>query len=146
MTQRHAWAAIAVVIFLMGCSPAQLIVITGAWLRPPAPGLEVAAGYFDIVNHGKASIDLIGARSNASGAIEIHTEMQDGDMMQMRQLDKVVLPPDQTVSFSPGATHLMLLEFSGVTSPRVAITLLFSDGSQQVVAFEMRSLSGANPS
>jgi periplasmic copper chaperone A len=143
VTVRHA-GAIALALCMTACSPSDPIAVTGAWLRPPAPGLHVAAGYFDIVNRGNASIELIGASSGVSGSIEIHTETHDGDMMQMRALNRVALPPGQTVSFSPGGTHLMLFEFTGVTSPRIPITLQFSDGSQRVVAFELRTLSGAD--
>jgi hypothetical protein len=127
---------------MAACSPSDPIAISGAWLRPPAPGLQVAAGYFDVVNRGKTSIDLVAAHSDASRAIEIHTETRDGDVMQMRQLATVALPPGETVSFRPGGTHLMLLGFSGVTSSRVPITLQFSDGSQRVVPFEVRTLTG----
>ena len=132
----------AAAFLLAACSPSEPISITGAWLRPPAPGLEVAAGYFDIVNRGDTSVDLVGAHGDALGSIEIHTETHDGDMMQMRRLDKVELPPGQTVRFSPGGTHLMLFGFVGVTSPHVPLTLQFSDGSKRVVEFEMRSLTG----
>jgi periplasmic copper chaperone A len=144
VTARYMWAAIAFALCAAACTPSDPIEITGAWLRPPAPGLQVAAGYFDIVNHGATPLELVGAHSDAAGSIEIHSETHDGDMMQMRQLDSVALPPGQSVSFSPGGMHLMLLQFTGVTSPHIPITLQFSDGSQRVVEFELRTLTGAS--
>ncbi len=144
MKQRvvFVWAALLAVT---ACGPSEPIAVKDAWLRPPAPGLAVAAGYFDIVNRTATSIDLVGARTDAAGSIEMHTESHEGDMMQMRQLDKVALAPNQTVSFSPGGSHLMLFEFTGVTSKQIPITLLFSDGSQRTVSFDVRTLTGESP-
>jgi len=126
------------------CTPADPIDISHAWLRAPAPGLSVAAGYFDIVNRGNTPIELIGARCESAGPIEIHTHVHDGDVMQMRQLKTVALPPGHTVSFTSGGLHLMVFGFNDVTSNPIPITLLFSDASQRTVAFEVRKLNGAN--
>jgi periplasmic copper chaperone A len=142
---RRAVLAFALLLGLAACDASEPISVTHAWLRLPAPGLAVAAGYFDIVNRTATQLDLIGATSDAAGAIEMHAESLDGDVMQMRQLDRVALPPKQTVSFSPGGTHLMLLRFAGVTSRPIPITLLFSDGSRQTVPFEVRTLTGDAP-
>ena len=116
--------------------------VTHAWVRLPAPGLSIAGGYFDIVNRSATPIELIGASSDAARSIEMHSESHDGEVMQMRQLDAVALAPKQTVSFSPGGTHLMLLGYSGVTSNTIPIRLRFSDGLQQTVSFEVRTLTG----
>ena len=143
MTCRTILLMLVVSFCATACTPADPVDITNAWLRAPAPGLSVAAGYFDVVNRGNTPIELVGARSDSNGAIEIHTQVHDGDMMQMRQLDTVALPPEQTVSFTSGGRHLMVFAFNSVTSNPLPITLLFSDGSQRTVAFEVRDLNGA---
>jgi periplasmic copper chaperone A len=140
---RRSLFALALVLGTVACNaPREPIEVTHAWVRLPAPGLSVAAGYFDISNRSDTPIGLIGASSDAANSIELHTESHDGEMMQMRQLEAVALAPKQTVSFSPGGTHLMLLGYSGVTSNKIPITLRFSDGSQQTVSFEVRTLTG----
>lgn len=140
---RHRAAfTIAAMLLAAACAPSEPLTVTNAWLRPPAPGLAVAAGYFDIVNRTATPVDLVGARSDMAASIEMHTESGDGQMMQMRQLDKVTLAPQQTVSFAPGAMHLMLFKFTGATSKQIPITLLFSDGSQRTVTFDVRTLTG----
>jgi copper(I)-binding protein len=126
------------------CAPKDPITIRGAWIRAPAPGLEVAAGYLDIVNSGRDPIALTGAESPAAGSIEIHTETHDGDVMQMRQIETVAIPRGQTVSLAPGGIHLMLLKFTGTTAS-IPVTLTFDDGSRRDVAFELRSLDGGRP-
>jgi periplasmic copper chaperone A len=135
-------AALLFGVALTACTPSAPISVDNAWVRAPAPGLDVAAGYLDIVNHGAAAVDLIGARTDAA-RIELHTHIHAGDMMQMRKVDAVTLPPGETVAFAPGGRHLMLFDFRAVTSNRIPITLLFSDTTQQTVLFEIRTASGA---
>ena len=141
MTRRISFA-FAVLLGIAACDASEPIAVTHAWVRLPAPGLSVAAGYFDIVNRSATPIALIGATSDAARSIEMHAESHDGDVMQMRQLDSVALAPEQTVSFRPGGTHLMLIGYTGETSDAIAISLRFSDGSQQKVSFEVRTLTG----
>ena len=144
MTARIGWL-LGVLVCAAACAPADPIAVDNAWLRPPAPGLDIAAGYFDIANRRDRAVDLIGARSAAAGTIEMHSHAHDGALMQMRRLERVTLPPGERVSFNPGGTHLMLFGFNGAPGNGVPITLLFSDGGQVTVTFQMRTLSGENP-
>jgi hypothetical protein len=131
--------------WITACARAEPVTVTNAWIRTPAPGTAVAAGYFEIVNHRDAPVVLSGARSGASPTIEIHTTEHDGDLMRMRQLERVELPAGAKVAFSEGGNHLMLLHFTGVTTGTVPVTLLFADGSQLTVPFELRSVTGTTP-
>jgi copper(I)-binding protein len=126
------------------CTPKDPITIGSAWIRAPAPGLGVAAGYLDIVNSSAAPIALTGATSPAADSVEIHTESHDGDMMQMRRIDALTIPSGQTVSLAPGGTHLMLLKFTGTAAP-IRVTLMFDDGSRRDVEFDLRALDGGPP-
>ena len=131
------------VVALGACGASDPISVDNAWVRTPAPGGNVAAGYFDIVNRGASPVDLVGARSDAARVIEIHTHTHTGDMMQMRKVDSVTLPRGETVAFAPGGHHLMLLDFHAVTSNPIPITLVFSDTTQRTVMFEIRTATGA---
>jgi len=137
-------ALTVLICFAAACAPKDPIVVRNAWVRAPAPGLAVAAGYLDIANDGPSTVELTGASSPAADTIEIHTESHDGDMMQMRQIEHLPIPSGQTVSLAPGATHLMLLQFKGGTG-RIPVTLTFSDGSRRDVEFELRALDGGRP-
>jgi copper(I)-binding protein len=105
--------------------------------------MSVAAGYFDMINRRDTPIALIGARSSASSSIELHTTEHDGDLMRMRKLERIELAPGANATFAEGGHHLMLMRFTGVTTPTVPVTLLFADGSELTVPFELRSVNGA---
>ncbi|HEY6600110.1 MAG TPA: copper chaperone PCu(A)C [Pseudomonadales bacterium] len=114
-----------------------------AWIRAPAPGRDVAAAYFDVVNRSASPVDLVGARTDAANNVEIHTHIHEGELMQMRKVDAITLPPGEPIAFAPSGNHLMLFDFQAPTSNRIPITLLFSDATEQTIMFELRTVSGA---
>jgi len=140
----RATPALVVLLTLAACAPNDPLTVSHAWVRAPAPGLAVAAGYLDIRNASSTPVALTGASSSAAGSIEIHSETHDGDMMQMRQIDSIPIASGQTVSLAPGGTHLMLLQFTG-KGTHVPITLTFSDGTHRDVEFELRAVDGGQP-
>jgi copper(I)-binding protein len=133
---------VALLIGSSGCNHRDAIDISAAWIRAAAPGAPAAAGYFEAVNHGRQAIALVGAHSDGCAAVELHTHISDGQMMGMRRLERLEMPPDTRIAFAPGGHHLMLLDCTDVTSPTRAVTLQFSDGSERTVAFELRSVTG----
>ncbi len=141
-TRSHRVLVRIFALCLSGCGPRDAIEVSDAWIRAAPPGAPAAAGYFEIVNHGPAVIELVGARGDGCAGVELHTHISDGQMMAMRRLDRLELSPQIPVAFASGGHHLMLLGCPEVTSPTRAVTLQFSDGRQRTVAFELRSITG----
>jgi copper(I)-binding protein len=121
-----------------GCSQAtggDGLEVIDARLRALIPGQDMTAGYFTLNNRGRAPITVVGAESDAARSIEMHTTVQDGEVVRMRRLQEVVVPPGEAVRFEPGGRHLMLF---GVSSLHDAteVVLLRKDGKRVVVSFE----------
>ena len=99
--------------------------VSAAFIRPPLPGRDVAAAYFDLSNTGNSD-RLISAASSISDAVEIHTHTMEDGVMKMRRVDGVDLPAGETVSFEPGSYHLMMF---GANIPEgaedVSVTLTY---------------------
>lgn len=114
------------------------IVISDARVRPPLPGKDIAAGYFDVKNHGNVADRLIAVVSPIADRVEIHTvEMTEG-VMKMRRIEGIDLAPDESISFRPGGKHLMLFDVSipdGQTD--AALTLKFEQGPDLTVIAEL---------
>jgi hypothetical protein len=98
-------------------SPLAPIRVEGAWARATAPGQNVGAAYFSILNGGSGADELIAVESPAATRTEVHeSRMQDG-MMRMRPMPFVALAPRSRREFSPGGLHVMLI---GLKEPLVA--------------------------
>jgi copper(I)-binding protein len=86
------------------------IEIKKAWVRPAAKGMNSAL-FFEIRNDGDKPDTLIEAKSKISDDVMIHESYSKGkDMMGMRMLQFVAVPPRSVVFFKPKSFHVMIME------------------------------------
>lgn len=131
-------AASLLVAVLAGCEPASLH-IEDAWLRAASPGRAVSAGYFVLENDTDRTLVLSSATSPDATRVELHTQEMDGDMMRMRPLEALEIPPRSRVRFAPGGHHLMLFDVnSGIEA--ATVVLRFADGTALSASFDVRAL------
>ena len=102
--------------------------ISAAWVRATPPGASTAAAYFTITNGGAAD-RLIGAESPAARELQLHTQVDENGMRQMRQLAAIPLPAGATVRLEAGGLHVMLVDIAAPLKPgdHVAMTLHFAN-------------------
>jgi copper(I)-binding protein len=88
---------------------AQAVKVESPWARPTAQGQAAGGGFLRIVG-GAANDKLVGASSDISGRVELHTMKMEGDVMRMRQVDAIDVPAGQTVDLKPGGLHVMFMD------------------------------------
>ena len=122
------------------------LAITQPWSRAAVQGGQ-GAGYLTIANRGSAPDRLLSAASPAAGRMELHTHIRDGDVMRMREVPAVEIPPGQAVAFRPGGLHLMLI---GLNRPlrqgeTVPVTLRFERAGEVRVEFAVQAAGARAP-
>jgi periplasmic copper chaperone A len=118
--------------------------VTNARIRL-LPGDLPLAGYFDLVNQGKEPLTFIGASSPAFKMVHMHLSMEHAGKSTMIKLEAIELNPGETLNFSPGGYHLMLMERVRPlhVGDKVPMTLQFSGQQSLPVMFEVRN-AGTN--
>jgi periplasmic copper chaperone A len=109
--------------------------ITGPWARASAGMATVGAAYMTLANTGDAADRLVEASSPVATKTELHTHIVEGDIMRMREIDSIDLPPGETVELQPGGHHVMLIGLNaplqmGETFP---LTLTFAEAGTTTV-------------
>lgn len=113
--------------------------IEQAWARPTVPGQQGGGGFLSITS---ASPDrLVSGSTPLAERFELHTMAMKGDVMEMRQVDAIELPPGKTVELKPGGLHVM---FIGLKQPlalgsKVPVTLKFEKAGDVKVEFDVMS-------
>jgi len=79
-----------------------------AWVRGTVQGQTTAGAYMELTSGQRAS--LLGAESPAARSAELHEMKMDGDVMRMRTVPRLELPPGKTVELKPGGYHMMLVD------------------------------------
>ena len=122
------------------------LVITQGWSRAAGAG-GTGAGYLSISNRGTTAARLLSASSPAARAAELHPHMREGDVMRMRPMPAIDIPPGGTVTLQPGGQHLMLL---GLSAPlrqgeTVPVTLRFERAGEVRVNLAIQAAGARGP-
>ena len=91
--------------------------IQDAWARPMivtpqdgghAGGFNTAV-YLTIQNTGSSMDHLVEGDTPIAEGVELHQSVLAGEVVRMRRVEKLTLPPGELVELRPGGLHLMLL-------------------------------------
>jgi len=115
-------------------------VVSDAWSRATAPGVEVGAAYL-VIKGGRRDDRLVGASSKRADMVHLHDVVEEDGVAKMRSTGDVPVPAGQRVELAPKGKHLMLM---GLDAPLVegqtyTIVLRFADAGEQTVAVTVRA-------
>lgn len=146
MTSRTPLASMMGSLLLCGATlaaQADAVAFRDAWYRTPLSGASVTAAYCHVENRGDHTATLI--RFAAATADDLKVEMHETvrgqdesgmEMVRMRHLPEIELPPGAAVTLAPGGRHLMI--FNAPRASNLTLQATFADGSVVDVVFERR--------
>lgn len=121
--------------------------IVDPWARATAGMATVGAAYMTLENTGATTDRLIEATSPIATDAELHAHIVDGDIMRMRGVESMDLPPGETVELQPGGLHVMLI---GLSTPlqlgeHFPLTLTFAEAGTTTVEVEVLQPGAIEP-
>jgi copper(I)-binding protein len=124
------------------------LTVDDAWVRALPPGQPNTAAYLTVTNAGDEGVTIVGGTADIAGSVEIHTTRQVDGYQRMEQLSEVALAAGQSLIFSPGGMHLMLLELQKMPAPgdRVQLCLTLAAGEAVCTSAEVRKSAGSQQS
>lgn len=119
---------------------AESVSISESWARATFALAKTGAAYFSVSNSGDKMVVIESVSLSPSFAMmaELHTTVMENDMMQMQELSEgIKIKPGDTVEFSPGGKHIMIMGLEGPLQKgkSIIITLHFEDGSSKEQLF-----------
>ncbi|NDK38828.1 copper chaperone PCu(A)C [Pseudoxanthomonas gei] len=106
------------------CAPA----MTQGWVRLPPVAMPMMAGFGRITNPCRMPMVIVSASSAAFGEVTLHETRNIDGVNRMRQVERLRVAPDDSVTLEPGGLHLMLMQ------PRAPL----KEGSKVVVNFKLQ--------
>ena len=127
------------------------VTIEHPYAVPTPTGARTGGMYFRrLKNDGNRADRLIAASTPIARVIEFHEMKMDGDVMKMRALPAIDLPPGQALAVRHGGTlHLMLLDLKQALKDgeRFPVTLTFErGGKKEVMVWVQKPREAAAPS
>ncbi|HEY5107134.1 MAG TPA: copper chaperone PCu(A)C [Caulobacteraceae bacterium] len=128
-----------------GAHPVVTLRADHAWMRPAAAGGN-DAGYLRIVNRGKSADWLVAASTPSAAAVSIHESRMVGQVMTMRMVKALEVPPGSAVTLAPGGFHLMFEGLKGQVrlGQSVPVLLTFAHAGRLKVRFQVSALGGVS--
>lgn len=119
--------------------------VMSPWVREAPLAGRNGAAYFVLHNMSDSDARIIGATSSVSEAVEIHSHIQDGNVMRMRRVDGLDIAREEFLAFAPGGNHIMLIGLAAALKPgdKVPLTLTFEGGKEITIEAHVLSHSDA---
>jgi copper(I)-binding protein len=123
-------------------SAADEVVLSDPYVRAVPPMMQNSAMFATLRNTGSSDRALVGAASEASEVVELHTHIHDGGIMRMRKVERIDLKAGEATVLEPGGLHVMLLGLKRQLDPgtTVQLDLRFDDGSSMSVEVPVRKV------
>lgn len=128
-----------IAMYVASLQPADDLEIDGAWVRATPPNRDVTAAYLVIQNRSDRTRELLSVETPAAEYTELHTMRQVDDMMEMKKIERLVVPARGEAALEPGGNHIMLfgVQRQMVEGDSVSLTLRFADQSTRSVTAEV---------
>jgi copper(I)-binding protein len=103
----------------------------------------VSAVYLTIRNSAGTPDRLVKASSAIAKSVELHTMIENGDVMQMRPVEAIDVPANGEVALKPGSFHIMLIGLNKDLKPgdTFDVTLQFEQAGSVTVQAGVRAMS-----
>lgn len=118
------------------------LMIHDAYARATPPNSPTSAVFLTLMNHSDNNRSIVSASSPASGKVELHTHVKEGDVMKMRQVANIDVPANTTVELKPGGLHIMLFDLKQAFNEggNIEVTVNYADGSSQTFAAPIKKV------
>lgn len=149
--RRRALAGLSMLDALALASPLSAqgtggIAVEQPWARAALQGGNGGA-FLTLRNTGAAADRLLSASSPLARTTEIHETVREGDVMRMRPVAAIEIPPGGSVTLRPGGSHVMMTGLSqalraGTTVP---LTLTFERAGAVQVEVAVQGAGAGGP-
>lgn len=95
--------------FAAGEARAGDVMAMDAWARASAGMAKAGAAFLILHNRGAKADRLTAVETPVSEKAELHTHVQEGEVMKMREVPAIDVPAGGQVTFQPGGFHIMLI-------------------------------------
>lgn len=127
-----------------GAGQSAPIVVTNAYVRPPAPPTDAAAAYFTVRNNTGTPDQLLAVVSGAGATSVLHADI--GNTM-IEQTDGMPVPAHGSLVLATGKAHVMIEQLYGPLVPgqSVNLALTFADAGTINISAAVIALGAPAP-
>lgn len=125
--------------FTVSVHAKDMLMFQNTYIVAPPPGVETMAAYLIAINPGDKDKEITRIDSDQFESAEIHRSSIENGIAKMQKLDRLVIPANSQVEFSPGGLHVMLTgpERPVLPGEFVMLRLEEPDGTEHILAVKV---------
>ncbi|MDP2811698.1 MAG: copper chaperone PCu(A)C [Rhodocyclaceae bacterium] len=125
---------------------ADSVTVIDPYVRMAPPNAPATGAFMVLKNGGGKDVKVVKADSPACKAAELHTHLNEGGVMKMRQVPAIEIKAGGEAKLAPGGLHVMLIDMKSPPKEgdKVTITLTFDDGSIKKVEAPVKKMMMTN--
>ena len=129
-------------VFISSLSFAKDIDVVSPYIREVPPGVTTSAAFLTLKNNTDKASSLVKVSSYAAKNIELHEHTHKDGMMEMRQVEKIIIPAQGETTLKPGGYHIMLIALTRKikSGDKVTLELEFDNGDKQQIEAEVKRI------
>jgi len=120
-------------------------VIKDGWIRLMPAVATASAAYFTLHNKTDKEMKVVKITTDIAKKASLHDMVMEQDMMSMVAIKELVIPAGETVVFSPGGKHLMLMGLTKKLEKDKDVLVKFYLEKGEVIEVKFRSYKIAPP-
>jgi periplasmic copper chaperone A len=117
------------------------------WARATAGNARIGAAYLTLDDVGSTPDRLVAIETPVAGAAELHAEMLDGNVMQMRPVGAIEIHPGTPTVLQPGGLHIMLMDLKDAlkAGESFPLTLVFERAGRLQISVPVERAGARGP-
>jgi len=121
---------------------ADTVSVENPYVRLVPPSAQTTGAFMVIRNNGDKDVKVLKADNPVSKVTELHTHLNEGGVMKMRQVPAIDIKAKGEAVLQPGGLHVMLIDLKAPLKEGdvVPITLNFDDGSSKKVEAKVQKI------
>lgn len=130
--------------FAAQANQAAQLEVANPFVREMPPVAPATGAFMTLINTGDQTISVVRADSDAAKTVELHTHIDDGGVMRMREIPEITVSAMGQTELKPGGLHVMLIGPTRALTEGdlVDIKLVMQDGSEKMIQAPVRKIMG----
>jgi copper(I)-binding protein len=114
----------------------------GVYARATPPSAATSAMFGHFMNSSDTDRYIVSAETEAAGKVELHNMIMEGDLMKMRQVEKIKIPAKGSVELKPGSLHIMLFNLKKplTENNKIPVKMTFANGETQNLKVQIKKV------
>ncbi|MEF1291317.1 copper chaperone PCu(A)C [Vibrio sp. M260118] len=112
------------------------------YARATPPNAPTSAVFGEFMNKGDQDRYIVSAITDAAGKVELHDVIKEGDVMKMRQVERITVPAKGKAILKPGSFHIMLFNLTKpfTEGDSIDVELTFANGEKHTITAPIKKV------